>query len=57
MSTEAVADVRQFGGKAETKMKPHLERNLQQPQVPCSQECEVWGKEGSGKKAPGCFYI
>lgn len=57
MSTGAVVVVRQFGGKAETKMKPHLERTLQHTQLPASQECEVWGKEGVGKRHQGFFYI
>lgn len=50
MSTGAVADVRQFGEKAETKMKPHLEQSLQHTQLPHSQEFEVWGWEGVGKR-------
>lgn len=49
MSTGAVVVVRQFGGKAETKKKPHLERTLQHTQLPSSQECEVWGKGGGGE--------
>lgn len=52
----AVAGVRQFGGKAGTKMKPHLERTLQHIQLPHSQECEAWGKE-RWEKGTSIFFI
>lgn len=42
--------------KAETKMKPLLQRALQHTQLPHSQEREVWGKE-RWKKAPGFFFL